>query len=136
MGLDVYGYVVFGKIFDKKDLEKVTLVRSCEHETDLSKPFCSQCGKKIFEENRESILSKIDRALEKGDGSIQYYDNPDQSNKVVIGCCLASTSSNCGDFYRVSSPTPEMMEKIHRFLEENNLPVGDVQTYLYNYYSI
>lgn len=136
MGLDVYGYVVFGKKFDKKDLEKVTLVRSCEHETDLSKPFCSQCGKKIFEEKRESILSKIDRALEKGDGSIQYYDSPAQNNDVVIGCCLAETSSNCGDFYEVSSPTAEMMVKIKNFLEENNLPLGDIGTYLYNYYSI
>jgi hypothetical protein len=136
MGLDVYGYVVFGKVFDKKDLEKTTLSRSCEHDTDLEKPFCSQCGKKVFEEIKESILEKLDDLYDWRNGiNVTYFGDPDK-DEVIIGVSLAKTASNCNGFYRVASPSQEMMVLIKTFLEENNLPLGEIETYLLNEYSI
>ena len=55
MGADYYSYAVIGVKIDPEKLTKVTQVRGCDCDTDLTGKFCSNCGAEIFVEEEENI---------------------------------------------------------------------------------
>ena len=60
MGYDAYHKVAVGFIFDESDIKNEKRVRSCNHDTDLSKKFCAECGKPVFTKKDDNIFEEED----------------------------------------------------------------------------
>ena len=58
MGYTVYSGVAVGYLIPKEDVIKKTKKRACGHKTDETKKFCADCGKPVWKEAKEELLSE------------------------------------------------------------------------------
>lgn len=56
MGLDIHKYVVYGMQVTKQDITRIDKERVCEHDTDTTKKFCSECGAPVWETTECPVL--------------------------------------------------------------------------------
>ncbi len=131
MGYDAYGTVVFGKKISKDNLTAISKVRSCNHTTDLSQPFCSQCGKPLY------ILEKTFIAPEGSGKALGYFTSSAETDDGVLGFQLAQTNSADLEYYAVPDIKPEMSREILDFFKEHSIACceEDLKIYLYTYQS-
>lgn len=136
MGLDVTGYVVFGKVVSENVIMDSTKARSCPHKTDESKPFCSECGKPVFVERQTRLLESLNR-----EGLSYFYSDHANTKEILVGFMLSSTyqyySSEHKQFNPIKKPTAAMVSELLDFFADRKIPVkeSDFAEHLMLYYS-
>ena len=117
MGLDISSYVVYGKVVPKKLITQHKTTRSCSHDTDETKSFCSECGQPVWHHTKVIPLDSME-----DNGLSYFYENYENQDKVIVGFVLQQTPSHRNQdetvFFPLAEVTPIMTTEIMTFFNE------------------
>ncbi len=105
MGVDWHSSAIIGVKLDKPMV--LTKTRACRH-TEQASPFCSECGKPMWQSERE-IHPKVYAIYEGGDSSgLQCCTSSDEA-EYYIGMYMARTRSNRSGDYDAKIELPPVL---------------------------
>lgn len=133
MGYSASSYVVFGKKIKNTDIIEERKVRSCNHNTDLTKPFCAECGKPLY---KIETLTLADEGYEYN--KIGYFTSSYDSRETgILGFKLASTRNQDTEYNEILEPDQKMKDELIEFFTLNNIAFKeeDFKSYVYTYHS-
>ena len=111
MSIDIYFQTVIGYTFKKEHVTKEQQMRACNHDTDLTKKFCSECGKPVYEKVVIDLLEENNfetfEVFEFGCESYQYY---------AVG--IGSESVNFIDYMSTSVNLEDIPENLEQYAKE------------------
>jgi hypothetical protein len=138
MGYSAYSHAIYGITVNRSKLEKTERTRGCDHDTDTTKNFCSECGEPVWVEETCSVLDTIEDSRK---GKLSYFtESGDHSRnpnyEYMIGFELASTNYD-KNRVEMDQPTEKMKQEILKFIKDNklNLTEKDIKIFIYTYHS-
>lgn len=126
MSYDAYSYAVYGKKITKDEMSEVKLVRSCTHQTDLNRKFCSECGKPVYRKEKHILLE------DENNGMGFFLSDHERSSEGIVGFKLGMTGNYGGDEYcAMEMPTQQMKNDLVEFLGSHKISFDESQFKMY-----
>lgn len=133
MGYEAYSYVVYGKEVEEDEITISQNVRACNHETDLSKKFCAECGNPVYKEIEDILLRSGWKENE-----LAFFKSSSDTTNGIVGYLINKTKSQDCSYHPIIDVSPEMTESILLFFKEKldiDMEKEDLKKYVYTYHS-